>query len=288
MPAVVIDGISTRYEVSGSGTPLLMLAPGGFDSSIMRWSAAGAWKELQPLVALADRFQVIAYDRREAGESGGRIEAIGWKQYVRQAIGLLDHLGIDRACVLGGCMGVSVALAMGRLAPKRVRGLLLHWPVGGYRWMMKGREFFDGHIRCVREQGLAGALERARALRTFWRGDPSGGPWSAPLARDAALAAEFLQQDPNTYVRILERTRDTLFNDTLPSGAGGADLLAMKIPAAVMSGDDPSHAHSAAVTLRELMPCVRLSPLMPPQQSGAAVGAWIRESVAWMEREAAA
>jgi hypothetical protein len=34
-----------------------------------------------------------------------------------------------------------------------------------------------------------------------------------------------------------------------------------------MSGDDASHATSAAHTLRELMPIVTLSPLMPPQQT---------------------
>ena len=111
MPFATIDGIKTNYQVTGSGTPLLMLAPGGFDSSIMRWSASGAWKELQPLNALADQFQVIAYDRREAGDSGGRLEALNWECYVKQAMGLLDHLGIESAYVLGGCMGVSVALA---------------------------------------------------------------------------------------------------------------------------------------------------------------------------------
>jgi hypothetical protein len=29
MPTAVIDGISTRYEIVGSGPPLLMYAPGG-------------------------------------------------------------------------------------------------------------------------------------------------------------------------------------------------------------------------------------------------------------------
>jgi len=28
---------------------------------------------------------------------------------------------------------------------------------------------------------------------------------------------------------------------------------------------------------------VQMSTLMPPEQTGAAVGAWIRESVAWMQ-----
>jgi pimeloyl-ACP methyl ester carboxylesterase len=63
MPYATLDGIKTNYQVTGSGMPLLMLAPGGFDSSIMRWSASGAWQELLPLNALVDQFQVIAYDR---------------------------------------------------------------------------------------------------------------------------------------------------------------------------------------------------------------------------------
>jgi len=37
MPTVVIDGIVTRYEIVGSGPPLLMYAPGGFK----RWSRPG-------------------------------------------------------------------------------------------------------------------------------------------------------------------------------------------------------------------------------------------------------
>ena len=39
------------------------------------------------------------------------------------------------------------------------------------------------------------------------------------------------------------------------------------------------------VALRELLPKVRLSPVMPPEQTGVAVGAWIRESVAWMAQQ---
>ncbi len=285
MPFATIDGIETKFQVTGSGTPLLMLAPGGFDSSIMRWSAGGAWKELLPLNALADRFQVIAYDRREAGESGGRLEPLTWELYVKQATGLLDHLGVESAFVLGGCMGVAVALAIGHMAPRRVRGLLLHWPVGGYRWMHKGRGFFDAHIAYVRGHGLAAALARAKELKTFWRGDPSGGPWSAVLVNEAALAEAFVKQDVAHYIRILERSRDTLFNDSMPSGATGEQLIAMQAPACIMSGNDAAHSHSAAVALRELLPKVQLSPLMPPQQSGAAVGAWIRESVAWMQKQ---
>ncbi|MFZ9151518.1 MAG: alpha/beta fold hydrolase, partial [Burkholderiales bacterium] len=138
-----IDGIRTQYEVAGEGPPLLMLAPAGFDSSISRWRLNGVWKDMQPLDTLRRDFTLIAYDRREAGESGGRIEPLNWAAYARHAVALLDHLKIDRAFVIGGCMGVSVALAIGARYPQRVRGLLLHWPVGGYRWMIKARSNFD-------------------------------------------------------------------------------------------------------------------------------------------------
>ena len=40
MPTVGIDGIATHYEISGSGPPILMMAPGGFDSVIEKWSTS--------------------------------------------------------------------------------------------------------------------------------------------------------------------------------------------------------------------------------------------------------
>jgi len=44
MPTVDIDGITTRYEISGSGPPILMMAPGGFDSVIEKWSTSWPWQ----------------------------------------------------------------------------------------------------------------------------------------------------------------------------------------------------------------------------------------------------
>src|SRR5688500_15783095 len=171
MPVATIDGLKVNYLVQGSGPHLLMLAPGGFDSTTSRWSSGGVWKEMDALNALSRHFTVIAYDRREAGVSGGRVEVLDWGTFARQGEALLDHLGVARAWLIGGCMGVSVALAVAARAPERCAGLLLHWPVGGYRWMLKGRGFFGRHIAFVREHGLAAVAERARATTNFWH-DP--------------------------------------------------------------------------------------------------------------------
>ena len=280
MPFAQVNGIKIHYEVNGSGPPLLMLAPGGFDAPMERWRINGVWKDLQPLDTLPHDFQVIAYDRRELGESGGRVEPLTWEVYAREATGLLDQLSIKSALLLGGCIGCSLALAIAAHFPERCRGLLLHWPVGGYRWMHKGLTAFNSHIAYTREHGLAAAAERAKQTKSFWRGEPDGGPWSWLIATDAAFAAAFVRQDPARYLQIVARSRDSLFNDTMPSGATGAQLMAMNVPAFIMSGDDASHSTSSAHALRELMPSAKLSPLMPPQQNAATVRQWIRESAA--------
>lgn len=271
-----IDGIRTQYEVAGEGPPLLMLAPAGFDSSISRWRLNGVWKDMQPLDTLRKDFTLIAYDRREAGESGGRIEPLTWEAYARHAMALLDHLKIDRAFVVGGCMGVSVALAIGARYPQRVRGLLLHWPVGGYRWMLKARSNFDKHLDYLKVHGFEGVVARARQSGLFWN-DPEAGPWSAPIKHDAAFAAQYLKQDLGRYREVVLHSRDNLFHDTMPSGASGEELLGMQLPAFIMSGDDASHSASSAQTLRELLPKAQLSPLMPPAQNAVSVAAWLRD-----------
>ena len=279
MPQAMINGLKINYAVQGNGPPMIMLSPGGFDSNIDGWSSRSVWKELRPLETLAKEFTMIAYDRREAGQSGGRVEPHTWYMWAAEAVALLDHLKIDRAWIIGGCMGVSVASAIGAHFPERCLGLLMHWPVGGFRWRAKGHLNFNKHIAFARANGLAAVAARAKKAAGFWA-DPESGPWATVLAQDEAFAAKYVKQDLEQYLAVVAYSRDTVFDDTMPSGATGEQLMAIKLPSFIMSGDDASHATSAAHALRELIPGSVLSPLMPPQQNAATVTAWIRESVA--------
>ena len=105
MVSAVIDGITTRYETLGSGPPLLMYAPGGFNATVEAWSTLGSYAKIKLLDHLPKRFTCILFDRRECGQSGGRVERVTWQHFVAQGKGLLDHLGITRAHLMGGCMG---------------------------------------------------------------------------------------------------------------------------------------------------------------------------------------
>jgi len=70
------------------------------------------------------------------------------------------------------------------------------------------------------------------------------------------------------YLQIVEESRDTLFNDTMPSGARGEELQKIEIPAFIMPGNDSSHAYSAAWALKELMPRAELWEVMAEDQNG--------------------
>jgi hypothetical protein len=64
----VIDGITTRYEVTGRGAPLLMFSPGGFDATLEKWTTIGVYARIKVLDHLSRKYSCITFDRRETGE----------------------------------------------------------------------------------------------------------------------------------------------------------------------------------------------------------------------------
>jgi len=266
MPTAIIDGIETYYETYGSGSPILMFAPGGFDATIEKWRVASAWTGIDAIGALAAEHTVIVYDRRECGQSGGRVERLAWATYTRHGKSLLDHLKIESAYVMGGCMGCSVALAFGTHYPDATRALLLHWPVGGYRWKINSQDRFLRHYNFAKQNGLKGVVERCRGGKTFWM-DPEAGPWASVIARDNSFAERFVLQDQERYLGIIATTGRGLFDRDTASGAEPEEIMGIKAPALIIPGDDPSHATSGAHYLRELLPRADFWNVMPPEQT---------------------
>ena len=126
VPTAIIDGITTRYEVVGSGPPLLMFAPGGFDASLEKWTTLGVYARTKLLDRLSGRYTCIIFDRRECGESGGRVERVTWSHFAAQGKGLLDHLNIERAHLMGGCMGCGPVMAFAVAYPHATLSLVLY------------------------------------------------------------------------------------------------------------------------------------------------------------------
>jgi pimeloyl-ACP methyl ester carboxylesterase len=271
MPTIAIDGIETRYEVRGSGEPLLMFSPGGFDATLEKWSTLGVYGKTRMLAPLAERFQCILFDRRETGASGGRVERVSWQHYVAQGRGLLQHLGLASAHMMGGCMGCSPVIAFAAAHPEMVRSMVLYWPVGGAKYRINGQQRFSQHLGFVQQEGLAAVVALAQGGSKSFGEDPRGGPWVSVLRRDAAFAAAFAQQDVERYkLAVSGMARALLDRDTAP-GAEPEELLRLDIPALIVPGQDASHATSAARYLQECLPRSEYWDIAPAEQTEANV-----------------
>ena len=252
MATTVIDGITTRYEVVGTGPALLMFSPGGFDATLDKWTTQGIYARIRPVDHLSRHFSCVMFDRRETGESGGRVERITWAHYAAQGIGLLDHLGIRRAHVMGACMGCSPALSLTVMHPERVLRLLLYWPVGGPKYRITGQLRFAQHLAYVQQQGLDAVVALAGEGRSFGQ-DPRGGPWVAVIRRDPAFADAFARQDVEAYKWIVSSMGRILIDRDTAPGAEPEDLLRLDVPALIVPGRDATHGTSAARYLEECL-----------------------------------
>jgi pimeloyl-ACP methyl ester carboxylesterase len=277
MPFALIDGIETRYEVVGSGPALLMFSPGGFNATLDQWSSLGIYARTKPVQHLSQQYTCILFDRRETGQSGGRIERVTWADYVAQGKGLLEHLGIERAHLMGGCMGVSPVLAFAAAYPQMVRSMVLYWPVGGARYRISSQLRFAQHLAYVHQNGLDKVVELVRETRKPFNADPRGGPWASVIARDAGFAERYAAFDAGQYQLVVTGMARTLIDRDTAPGAEPEDLIALQIPALVIPGKDDSHATSAARYLEECLPLAEYWDVLPGEQSEDATAARLLE-----------
>jgi 3-oxoadipate enol-lactonase len=108
-------------DSGGDGVPLVLLHPGIMDSTI--------WDRTLPL--LADR-RVVRFDRRGFGQSPRATESFN---AMADLVTVLDHLGTERAHLVGNSMGGETSLALAVTHPERVASMTLLCPgIGGYPW----------------------------------------------------------------------------------------------------------------------------------------------------------
>ncbi len=255
MPVAVLGGLATHYEVAGSGPPLLMFSPGGFNAVAANWTSFSLYGRLRLLDHLAKSYTCVTFDRRESGRSGGRVERVTWRHYAAQGRALLDHLGLGPAHLMGGCVGCSVALTFAVEYPDVTRSVILYSPAGGPRYRIRQHERFARHLAYTAGHGPAGVAGLALATEAGFTEDPRVGPWAPVLRRDEAFARSFAELDPARYATVVAATARTLFDrDTVP-GPEPEDLLLMEgLAALIVPGEDASHAPSAARYLHECLP----------------------------------
>ena len=142
MPLANNNGVRIRYEIVGSGPPLLLHI--GYTLGLEDWDEEGY------IDALRDRFRLMLIDPRGQGQSDKPHEqgAYTLQHRVGDVVAVLDAAGIERAHYWGYSMGGRIGYATGVYAPERLTSLVIGgaWPFSGNPRPIEG-DFFLDHLR---------------------------------------------------------------------------------------------------------------------------------------------
>jgi pimeloyl-ACP methyl ester carboxylesterase len=112
------DGVRVFWERYGAGPRTILLLP--------TWSIVHSrrWKAQIPF--LARHWQVVTFDGRGNGHSDRppELAAYGEAEFVADAIGVLDAVGVERAVVVGLSMGGGWGLRLAAVHPERVDAIV--------------------------------------------------------------------------------------------------------------------------------------------------------------------
>jgi pimeloyl-ACP methyl ester carboxylesterase len=121
--------VRIRYEETGSGFPLLIIAGGGLNSTI----SGLARGPFNPIEEFKGEYRCIASDLRNAngGQSSGPLEIDRpWDAFADDHLGVMDHLGVGRFMVMGFCIGGPLVWNLLKRAPDRIVAAVLAQPSG--------------------------------------------------------------------------------------------------------------------------------------------------------------
>ncbi len=219
-----VNGLHMYYEVQGEGSPLVLLH-GGMLSIDLNFA------DLVP--ELVGRHRVIGVELQGHGRTADIDRDITPAALAGDVVALLDHLGIDRAHVLGHSMGAGVALELAVSYPDRVRSIV---PVSG----------------SVRMEGMHGDLMDPAKHATSTR---------MPTAADFTAMQETyarLSPHPDHFADFL--TALSASNADL-KGWSDEQLAGITAPALVVIGDHDFVTIEHGALMKELIPGAQLAVL---------------------------
>ncbi|WP_202318703.1 alpha/beta fold hydrolase [Archaeoglobus neptunius] len=130
------DGLKLRYFETGEGEALILIH--GLGDCIEGWTFQ--------YDDLSKHFRVIALDLRGFGMSDVP-DSVNVEDFVEDVKNLMDHLGIERANLLGLSMGGIVCMEFYRKYPDRVKKLILANTL--HKLPEAGRAMFEQRIKLL-------------------------------------------------------------------------------------------------------------------------------------------
>jgi 3-oxoadipate enol-lactonase len=175
MPTLTIDGLPFHVEVEGRPDAPPLVLGNSLSSKLSMWDPQ--------MPALLERYRVIRYDHRGHGRTAAPLGPYSMDRLGRDALGVMDALGIGRAHWCGLSMGGMTGMWLLTHAPHRIERAVL----ANTAAHMGPPELWNGRIRTATRGGMA-ALVDGTVQRWFKAGFPEREPALIERVREMILA----------------------------------------------------------------------------------------------------
>jgi proline iminopeptidase len=236
--ATTTDNVKLYYEETGTGTPILFVHE--FASDHRGWEPQ--------MREFGKRYRCIAYSARGYTPSDVPADVSGYsyKHVMRDAVAVLDHLGIDKAHLIGLSMGGYTSLQVALNHPGRVRSMVLAGTgSGSERWFTAD---FHKHSQAIGDQF---EREGSAAVAATYGRSPSRIPFEVKDPRGFAefttrLAEHDAKGSANTS-RGFQGARPSLYDFE-------RDIRKLSTPALIVVGDEDDRCVEPSLFLKAALP----------------------------------
>jgi 3-oxoadipate enol-lactonase len=259
MTAASINGEKFNIRIDGRDDAPALLLSNSLSSDI------SMWEDQLPL--WTQHFRVVRYDPRGHGESVVSPAPYTMNQLGRDAVAVLDHLGIERAHFCGLSMGGMVGMWLLTHARARLNRTVLS-NTAAY---MGPRELWDGRIALARQGGMEATVEP-----TVKRWFPQSFHDSTPAAIDRMRA--MIRRVPlEGYVGCCEAIREMDQRESIRSvDAPVMIIIGAKDPATTPEAGELIHA-AIRNSVTTYLDAAHISNVEQPDAFGAAVAGYLLE-----------
>jgi len=237
-----IDGIELHYEVVGDG-PLIAMTHG----------IGGSGEDFAPIVpGLAKRYRVLTWDVRGFGDSQRPPAGYAIARFAADLAGLLDHVGVERAVIMGTSMGGTISQRFILDFPERTAAAVIMSTSSEVN--DKGRQRWFEQADTIERDGMAAWVRASRPAEQtdeFMAAHPElreaeerrirNNPDSAVYAQVARAVADYNYTEELKSVRV--PTLVLVGSEDKQTPPGGSVIISRMIPGAELH-IIPGYGHS--------------------------------------------
>ena len=235
MPMIDADGCPVHVEVAGPDTAPALMLSNSLGTTLHMWD-----DQVEPLTR---HFRLVRYDRRGHGRSGVPEGPYTIDRLGRDALAIMDGLGLDKVHWCGLSLGGMVGMWLGANAPTRVERLIL----SNTACYLPGDGVWDERIKTALERGTA-ALADGVLERWFTKGFRERNPAAVARMREMVVSTP-----PVGYAACCAAIRDMDQRES---------IRRITAPTLIIAGrQDPATTIEAAEFMRSRISGARLTAL---------------------------